>query len=92
MTFIPRPVGVTLRRVERYLEAPHGDKRGDSERFDEEFTIAMHCDWCGKLGWGPRKHMQEAIREHKESECPQRHARKGEPLVTRLLYPKDGKE
>jgi hypothetical protein len=80
--FTPRPVGTTLRRLEQFVARPHDP----AERMDPEFPIAMRCEGCGKLAFGPRKLMQEAIREHKRSECP---ARKANPdPVTRIFYPR----
>lgn len=82
--FIARPSGTTLRRVEGALHAPHPA----SERFDPDFPTAMRCGDCGRLGYGPRKHMKEAIDEHRKV-CPSRVSHDDTtPFVTRILYPR----
>ena len=82
--FTPRPHGVTLRRVESYIHHPHDPV----ERMDPEFRVAMRCELCGKLAYGPRSLIGEAMREHRETTCPSRHTKPDAPLVTRILYPK----
>lgn len=82
--FTARPKGVTLRRATDALHRPHDPK----ERFDPEFPVAMVCDKCGKHGFGPRKHMAEAMRIHQESECAARRTKADEPQLTRILYPR----
>jgi hypothetical protein len=86
VTFIVRPQGSTLRR-RLTLEAMHAPHPG-SDRFEEDFNVAMHCSKCGKLGYGPRVTMREAIQEHLENDCPARKTKEDEPQVTRLFYPK----
>ncbi len=57
-----------------------------TERFDPGFPVAMRCSKCGKVGYGPRDQMQDALREHMESECPARH--KDGPQITQILSPR----
>lgn len=80
--FTPRPSGLTLRRLEHALIQPHPT----SERFDPDFLVAMHCKKCGKVGHGPRGQLQEALREHMQSECSARH--KDGPQITQVISPR----
>lgn len=83
--FIERARGLTLRRIEESLYTPHPA----SERFDPDFPTAMRCADCGRLGYGPRKHMEEAIDEHRKV-CPARVSHdQTQPFVTRIFYPVD---
>jgi hypothetical protein len=82
--FTNRPAGTTLRRVEDAIIHPHPA----NERFDPEFPVAMHCNRCGKLGFGPRKHMREALVAHWEEDCPARRSQADAPKEMRLLYPR----
>jgi hypothetical protein len=84
--FHDRTRGLTLRRkIEKAVYQPHGD--GGKERFDLEFPVALRCQQCGKLGYGPRKNMQEAIREH-TLHCPAKRSRlKQSEYGTQILYP-----
>jgi hypothetical protein len=82
--FTPRPTGVTLRRVENYLHHPHDS----AERIDPGFRVALRCELCGKLAYGPRSLIGEAMREHRESDCPKRHTHPDAPQVTRILFPR----
>lgn len=66
--FVSRPSGYTLRRLGGRL-AP------EDERFDQDHPVAMKCEDCGRIGYGPRKHMREALLEHREK-CPVRHRAK----------------
>ena len=84
MAFIPRPVGVTLRRDREALIAP----APADERFDMDHPTVMRCEKCGKHAFGPRRYMREAMREHQESVCPARHTKPDEPQVMRLYYPR----
>ena len=88
MTFHPDTRrGWTLRRrVAKALYEPYADN--GKERFDPEFPVATKCEFCGKYGYGPRRHMQEAIREH-QKQCPARRTRAnaGE-FRTDILYPR----
>lgn len=79
--FNGRALGTTLRRA---LHEPHPFK----ERIDPEFPVAMRCEKCGRVCYGPRKHMAEAMREHQNSDCPMRHAHADEPQLMRIFYPK----
>jgi len=85
--FHPRTKGLTLRRRIRHaLYEPYGD--GGKERFDPEFPVATRCEFCGKIGYGPRRNMQEAIREH-QKQCPARRTRnKADEYRTDILYPR----
>ena len=88
MTFHPDTrKGWTLRRrIDRALYEPHGDN--GKERFDPEFPVATRCEFCGKIGYGPRRHMQEAIREHLK-QCPAKRTRnKAEEYRTDIWYPR----
>ena len=95
--FRPRSTGSTLRRsaavnedrkAEAALHNPHGSGQ-DTERFDPEFRVAMKCGHCGKIAYGPRKYMREAMKEHWESDCPARHTKvANETSVMQTLYPK----
>jgi len=82
--FTSRPRGTTLRRSLDALTNPHDSE----ERFDPDFPIAYRCEDCGRVGYGPRKHLSEALREHRQSDCPARRTKIDEPHVTRLLYPR----
>lgn len=84
MAFIPRPVGVTLRRDRDALLNP----ASADERFDEDFPTVMRCEKCGKHAWGPRKYMKEAMEEHLRSACTARVTKDGEPSVMRIYYPR----
>lgn len=85
MAFIPRQPGITLRReAEDAFYRPHGAE----ERFDPEINIIFRCELCGKHAYGPRKYMDAAIAEHRESVCPMRHTKSGVPLVTRYFVPR----
>jgi len=55
------------------------------ERFDPEAPIAMTCNKCGKLAFGPRKLMADAMREHQESVCPAK-TKQDEPTIFKLTY------
>lgn len=83
--FHPRMKGVTLRRrIDKALHDPHDGQ----ERFDLEFPVATKCEFCGKIGYGPRRHMREAILEH-QKQCPARRTRsKAEEYRTDILYPR----
>lgn len=71
--------------IRNALLQPHGSQ----ERFDPEFPVLMRCEACGKHAYGPRKHMSEALREHRENQCSARSVKhQGEPLVARVLYPR----
>lgn len=85
--FTPRPAGLTLRRrIAHALYEPHGDQ--GMERFDPEFPIAMRCQQCGQIGHGPRRDMQDAIREHTRN-CPAKRTRlKQVEYGTQILYPR----
>jgi hypothetical protein len=85
MSFNGRQPGVTLRR--KALEALHSPHSA-AERFDPSFPVVMRCDLCGKFAHGPRKHIREAMREHRESACPKRHTKADEPNLTRIFYPR----
>lgn len=82
--FTSRPKGITLRRTEEYIARPHDP----AERIDPNFRVAMRCDLCGKLAYGPRALMAEAMREHRESDCPKRHTHADAPQVARILFPR----
>jgi len=82
--FKPRPSGLTLRRIQDALIRPHHSQ----ERFDPDFPVAMRCEKCGKVGYGPRKHAREAMREHQRSECSARKTRENEPQLMRIFYPR----
>lgn len=84
MTFVPRPQGRTLRRVEEAIHRPHDSV----ERMDPDFQVAMKCEKCGRVGHGPRRFMAEAMREHQQSECSARHVKADAPQVMRILYPR----
>jgi hypothetical protein len=83
----PRTQGLTLRRRIRHaLYQPYGDE--GKERFDWEFPVATKCEFCGKIGYGPRRTMQEAIREHQE-QCPAKRTRaNATEFRTDILYPR----
>ena len=48
----------------------------------EAQEIAMHCDFCGKIAYGPRHLMKEAMAEHARLYHPE----KGNQM--RLWYPR----
>lgn len=83
--FKERVRGLTLkRRIERAIHAPHDGK----ERFDPEFPVALRCQFCGTHGYGPRKNMQEAVREHLR-QCPAKRTRaNAAEYGTQILYPR----
>jgi hypothetical protein len=85
--FHPRTTGLTLRRRIRHaLYEPYGDE--GKERFDLEFPVATRCEFCGKIGYGPRRHMEAAIDEHRK-QCPAKRQRmKAEEYRTDILYPR----
>lgn len=85
--FHPRTKGLTLRRrIDHALYQPHADD--GKERFDPDFPVALKCEFCGTHGYGPRKHMREAILEH-QKQCPARRTRrKAEEYRTDILYPR----
>lgn len=84
MSFAARPRGLTVRRLQEALVAPHSA----AERFDPDFQVAMRCSKCGKIAHGPRAFLAEAMREHLESDCPARKTKENEPQLMRLYYPK----
>jgi len=84
VTFIPRPPGTTIRRAQRAIFDPHPG----NERFDPDFPVTYRCELCGKVGWGPRKHLPEALRIHRESDCSARSTKQDEPGSFRLTYPR----
>lgn len=79
MSFVSRPSGYTLRRMRAAPLAPR------DERFDPEHPVTMRCGDCGQLGHGPRKHLKEALEEHRKV-CPARRAEVSQH-VTQLWYP-----
>lgn len=85
--FFPRPRGTTLRNADRIANAVNNPHPA-SERFDQEFPIAMQCNRCGKFAYGPRKHMRDAMKEHWETTCPARRSQADAPMEMRLLYPR----
>lgn len=84
MTFIARPSGTTLKRELEAIVNPHPA----SERFDPEYNVAMKCNRCGKLAYGPRHAMRDAMTAHWEEDCPARRSRADAPKEMRLLYPR----
>lgn len=58
------------------------------DRFDPDFKVGMVCNRCGKIGYGPRKQIREAITAHWQEDCPARRSRADAPKEMRLLYPK----
>ena len=58
------------------------------ERFDDQFPVAMKCNRCGKIAYGPRAFMREAMNEHWNEDCPARHTKADAPKEMRLLYPR----
>jgi hypothetical protein len=80
-TFRGRPVGSTLRREREALHRPHDPQ----ERQDPEFPIAYKCEACGKVGYGPRRLLSEAVREHNEH-CSAR--RNTEEHAARIFFPR----
>ena len=86
MTFIQRPLeDKTVKLVREALISPHA---GGNERFDPEFPVAHQCNRCGRIGYGPRKHLRDALKAHWEEDCPARRTRADAPMEMRLLYPK----
>jgi len=86
MTYIARPTDFRLLKDARealFRPAP------ESERFDPEFPVAIRCSQCGKMGYGPRKHIEEAIEEHRQK-CPARvRAENTEKVLeNRIFYPR----
>lgn len=59
-----------------------------SERFDPQFPVAMKCSRCGKIAYGPRQAMRDAMVAHWEEDCPARHTKADQPKEMRLLYPR----
>ena len=85
MAFIARPQGFTLRRtVAESLVRPHP---GDA-RFDPEFRVAFRCNRCGRIGYGPRRYLKEAVEEHWTKDCPARRSQADAPKEMRLFYPR----
>ena len=76
--------GLNEKLVRDALARPH-DK---DERVDPNFRVAMRCDLCGKLAYGPRSLIREAVREHQESDCPKRRTHPDDPQVMRILFPR----
>ncbi len=74
----------TERRVIDSLQRPHDPR----ERFDGDFPVVMRCELCGKFAHGLRSLIREAMREHRENDCPRRHTRPDEPNVHRIFYPR----
>lgn len=72
------------RRAIGALYDPH-DAR---ERFEPDFVLMWHCSRCDGFGDAPRKLMREAIKAHVEEDCPARHSAADDPIVIRVLYPK----
>lgn len=70
------------------IEALHQPHPG-TERFESDFPVVMRCEECGKLGMAPRQHVSEAMREHRESDCPARRTKADEPNIARIFYPKN---
>lgn len=60
----------------------------EHERFDLDVRVAMQCNRCGKMAWGPRRFMREAMQEHWASVCPARHTKADAPMVARILVPR----
>lgn len=85
--FHPRRQGLTLRRtIRRAVYEPHADN--GAERFDLEFPVALRCEFCGLYGHGPRRTMQDAMRDHLK-ECPAKRTRaNAAEYRTQILYPK----
>lgn len=90
-----RPRGYTLRRsietgspeeVRDLVNNPHG--AGHEERLDEDFRVAMKCNKCHKLAFGPRSLMRGAMEEHQRTDCSARHTKADEVQVFQILYPK----
>lgn len=73
-----------LREIERALVAPHHPR----ERFDPEFPVAFRCSRCGKMGYGPRRLLREAVTAHWQEDCPARRSRADAPKEMRLFYPR----
>jgi len=55
---------------------------------DPDFPIAMKCQKCGRVGYGPRRYASEAMRQHMESDCSARHRQQDTPQVTQILFPR----
>lgn len=82
--FVARPVGSTLRRIEDALHRPHSPV----ERTDPLFRVAMRCELCGKVAYGPRSEIGASMREHRESYCPKRRTHADSPNSARIFYPR----
>lgn len=72
------------RKAEEALHDPYPGP----DRFEPGFPVVIRCDECGKLGMAPREHVREAMREHRESDCPARRTKADEPNVARVFYPR----
>jgi hypothetical protein len=84
MTYIAHPREFRqLAEAREALFAPHP---GDA-RFDPDFKVTYRCSKCGKLGFGPRRYLREAIEEHQQT-CSARLTKENEPFEMRLVYPK----
>lgn len=64
------------------------DPHPNEERFDPDFRGAMRCNRCGKLCYGPKRFLREAMQEHWAHDCSARHNRNSEPMEALILYPK----
>lgn len=82
--FAGRPPGTTLRRTREAITHPHPA----TERFDPDFPTALACDDCGKYTYAPRRHMAEAMAEHRRSYCNARTTKVDEPHLCTILYPR----
>lgn len=88
--FHTRPPRYTLtrgredRRAHAALHTPEGS---GTERFDPDFRAAARCSRCGKLCYGPKRFLREAIKEHWATTCPARHTKADTPLEALILYP-----
>ena len=83
--FTRRPAGTTLRRTREALLNPYP---ASSDRWDPWFIVEMRCQKCGRLARAPRREMQEAMREHLESDCPMRNGpSQDEVQMMRIFFP-----
>jgi len=90
VSFRARPQGATLlrgREDKLAMQAVHSPHPG-TDRWDDGFRTAFRCGRCGRVGYGPRKHLREALKEHWASDCEARRTKEDTPMEALILYPR----
>lgn len=73
-----------LREAREALFRPHPDQ----DRFELDFKVTFRCSNCGKVGYGPRRYLREAIAEHNQH-CERRPRKQDDATpLTQLFYPR----